>query len=81
MAGPGDLLVHESTEPSGGKGNVPHQGGDQRQPQMGCKETLPVSRASGEGNPGDEHTRGVLPRLISCPSLAVTWSLLPLPWL
>lgn len=48
---------------------------------MGCKETLPVSRASGEGNPGDEHTQGVLSCFISPPSLAVTWRLLPLPWL
>lgn len=32
----------------------------QRQPQLGCKETLPMSRASREGNPGDEHTQGVL---------------------
>ena len=27
---------------------------------MGCKETLPVSRAGGEGKPGDEHAQGVL---------------------
>lgn len=57
-------------------------GGDQRQLQMGCKETQPVSRASGEGNPEDEqHTQGVLSRLISSLFLAVTWSLLPWPWL
>lgn len=83
MAGTGDLLVNKSTEPSAGKGNVPHQllGGDQRQPQLGCKETLPLSGTSGEVNPGDEHTQGVLSCLISSPSLTATWSLLSWPWL
>lgn len=55
-------------------------GGDQRQPQMGCKETLPLSRAREKGNPEGEHTPGALSCHIPSPSPAVTWSLLPWLW-
>lgn len=34
---------------------------------MGCKETLPVSRASGEEKPADERTQGISPCLTLSP--------------